>query len=90
MSNRVFVLGWDGATWDILRPLMAEGRLPVLQKLMQQGVSGTLSSVFPPLSPVAWTTVMTGKNSGKHGIFAGHHRRPSHWTQWRKNRAECA
>src|SRR5262249_8374132 len=24
---------------------------------------------FPPLSPVAWTAVMTGKNSGKHGIF---------------------
>jgi predicted AlkP superfamily phosphohydrolase/phosphomutase len=78
MSNRVFVLGWDGATWDILRPLMAEGRLPILQKLMQQGVSGTLSSVFPPLSPVAWTTVMTGKNSGKHGIFefVEHHHNP--------------
>lgn len=69
MSNRVFVLGWDGATWDILKPLMAEGRLPVLSKMMEQGVSGTLNSVFPPLSPVAWTTVMTGKNPGKHGIF---------------------
>lgn len=69
MSSRVFVLGWDGATWDILRPLMAEGRLPVLRSLMAKGVSGTLGSVFPPLSPVAWTTVMTGKNSGKHGIF---------------------
>ena len=69
MSSRVFVLGWDGATWDILRPLMAEGRLPVLQSLIQKGVSGTLNSVFPPLSPVAWTTVMTGKNPGKHGVF---------------------
>ena len=69
MSSRVFVLGWDGATWDILQPLMAEGRLPVLQSLMQKGVSGTLNSVFPPLSPVAWTTVMTGKNPGKHGVF---------------------
>jgi predicted AlkP superfamily phosphohydrolase/phosphomutase len=48
---------------------MAEGRLPVLQSLMQKGVSGTLNSVFPPLSPVAWTTVMTGKNPGKHGVF---------------------
>lgn len=78
MSNRVFVLGWDGATWDILRPLMAEGRLPVLQSLMAKGVSGTLNSVFPPLSPVAWTTVMTGKNSGKHGIFefVEHHHNP--------------
>jgi predicted AlkP superfamily phosphohydrolase/phosphomutase len=48
---------------------MAEGRLPVLQSLIQKGVSGTLNSVFPPLSPVAWTTVMTGKNPGKHGVF---------------------
>ncbi len=78
MSSRVFLLGWDGATWDILRPLMAEGRLPVLQSLMKKGVSGTLQSVFPPLSPVAWTTVMTGKNSGKHGIFEflEHHHNP--------------
>ncbi|MFM7315485.1 MAG: alkaline phosphatase family protein [Isosphaeraceae bacterium] len=78
MSSRVFLLGWDGATWDILRPLMAEGRLPVLQSLMKKGISGTLQSVFPPLSPVAWTTVMTGKNSGKHGIFEflEHHHNP--------------
>ena len=33
------------------------------------GGFGQLGSVFPPLSPVAWTGVMTGKNSGKHGVF---------------------
>ena len=65
----VFVLGLDGATWDVLEPLMAEGLLPNLAKLCEQGASGLLRSVFPPLSPVAWTGVMTGKNSGKHGIF---------------------
>lgn len=66
---KVFVLGLDGATWDILAPLVKKGELPNLQRLMEKGVSGTLGSVFPPLSPVAWTTVMTGKNSGKHGVF---------------------
>jgi predicted AlkP superfamily phosphohydrolase/phosphomutase len=66
---KAFVLGLDGATWDILRPLADEGKLPNLQRLAKQGVSGTLNSVFPPLSPVAWTGVMTGKNSGKHGVF---------------------
>ena len=66
---KVFVLGLDGATWDVLRPLAEEGRLPNLSRLMAQGASGTLGSVFPPLSPVAWTSVMTGKNSGKHGVF---------------------
>ena len=66
---KVFVLGLDGATWDILEPLAKNGDLPNLSRLRAQGVSGTLSSVFPPLSPVAWTSVMTGKNSGKHGVF---------------------
>jgi predicted AlkP superfamily phosphohydrolase/phosphomutase len=66
---RVFVLGLDGATWDILTPLAEAGHLPNLARLIKEGVSGDLKSVFPPLSPVAWTGVMTGKNSGKHGIF---------------------
>ena len=66
---KVFVLGLDGATWDILEPLAHAGDLPNLQRLRAQGASGTLDSVFPPLSPVAWTGVMTGKNSGKHGVF---------------------
>lgn len=66
---KVFVLGLDGATWDILGPLAEAGALPNLSRLRSQGASGTLRSIFPPLSPVAWTGVMTGKNSGKHGIF---------------------
>lgn len=66
---KVFVLGLDGATWDILGPLADAGRMPNLKRLRDQGASGTLRSVFPPLSPVAWTGVMTGKNSGKHGVF---------------------
>lgn len=66
---KAFVLGLDGATWDILNPLIEAGDLPVLARLKAQGVSGSLRSVFPPLSPVAWTGMMTGKNSGRHGVF---------------------
>ena len=66
---KVCLLGLDGATWDVLEPLLEDGLLPNLARLREQGVSGCLRSVFPPLSPVAWTAVMTGKNSGKHGIF---------------------
>jgi predicted AlkP superfamily phosphohydrolase/phosphomutase len=66
---KVFVLGLDGATWDVLDPLLQDGLLPNLARLRERAVSGLLRSVFPPLSPVAWTAVMTGKNSGKHGIF---------------------
>src|SRR3954467_186525 len=66
---KVFVLGLDGATWDVIGPLARSGDLPNLSRLIEKGASGTLGSVFPPLSPVAWTGVMTGKNPGKHGIF---------------------
>jgi predicted AlkP superfamily phosphohydrolase/phosphomutase len=66
---KVLLLGLDGATWDVLNPLLQDGLLPNLARLRDQGSSGSLRSVFPPLSPVAWTGVMTGKNSGKHGIF---------------------
>src|SRR3954462_14187401 len=66
---KLLVLGLDGATWDLLEPLASEGVLPNLARLRDRGAHGTLNSVFPPLSPVAWTGVMTGKNSGKHGVF---------------------
>ncbi len=66
---KVFVLGLDGATWDLLGPLERSGDLPNLSRLRERGASGVLASIFPPLSPVAWTGVMTGKNSGKHGVF---------------------
>ncbi len=66
---KVMVLGLDGATWDVLEPLIGEGLLPNLERLREEGSWGKLSSVFPPLSPVAWTGVMTGKNSGNHGVF---------------------
>ena len=69
MASKVFVLGLDGATWDIIGPLAEAGELPNLSRLRDRGASGTLHSVFPPLSPVAWTGVMTGKNPGKHGVF---------------------
>ena len=45
-------------------PAMDGGRkMPNLAKLMKAGVSGTLESILPPITPPAWTSFMTGKNS---------------------------
>ncbi|HEY2713414.1 MAG TPA: alkaline phosphatase family protein [Chthoniobacterales bacterium] len=68
-APKVVVVGLDSATWKLIRPWMAEGSLPNLARLMKAGVSGTLQSVLPPITPPAWTSFMTGKNPGKHGIF---------------------
>src|SRR5256714_15259934 len=66
---KVIIIGLDAATWTLIRPWMAEGGMPNLAKLMKAGVSGTLQSVLPPITPPAWTSFMTGKNPGKHGVF---------------------
>jgi predicted AlkP superfamily phosphohydrolase/phosphomutase len=66
---RVLAVGFDGATFNIIKPLIAAGRLPNLQRMMEGGASGILRSTIPPITPSAWTSVFTGKNAGKHGIF---------------------
>ena len=68
-KSRVILLGWDGATWDLILPWVEEGELPGIGRMMEQGTWGTLSSTIPPISPAAWTTIFTGVNPGKHGIF---------------------
>lgn len=64
------MIGLDGATFDIIDPLIEEGRLKNIKHLIERGVRGNLKSTIPPLSPVAWTSFSTGKNAGKHGIFS--------------------
>nr|HPZ99508.1 alkaline phosphatase family protein [Phycisphaerae bacterium] len=68
LAKRVLVVGLDGATFDILRPLMEQGRMPNLKRLIETGTSGILDSTKPPITPAAWTTFMTGKGPGRHGI----------------------
>lgn len=67
--NKLLLIGLDGATFDVLRPLMDAGKMPELQALAAEGVSGPLESTRPPITPAAWTTFMTGKGPGKHGII---------------------
>lgn len=66
---RVFVLGIDGATWELLDPWIVEGRLPNLGRLKKEGAWGPLASVMPPITAPAWTSFYTGTNPGKHGLF---------------------
>ena len=67
--NRIVMIGWDGATFDLIPPGSAEGKLPTIARLMAAGVHGPLRSTMPPWTFPAWTSFMTGKNPGKHGIF---------------------
>src|SRR6266436_10262342 len=66
---KVLIVGLDAATFDLIKPWIGEGKLPNLAQLMKEGASGRLASVLPPITPPAWTSFMTGKNPGKHGVF---------------------
>ena len=67
-DGKVMIIGVDGAEWDILRPMLEQGRLPNFGKIISEGASGALQSFTPTLSPVIWTSIATGKNMETHGI----------------------
>jgi len=69
MAKRLLIVGLDGATFDVLDPLMAEGRMPRLKAAVGDGASGVLHSTIPPITPAAWTTFLSGKQPGTHGII---------------------
>lgn len=67
--SRVLVIGIDGGTFRVIDPLLREGRLPNIGRLIAEGVRGDLLSTIPPSSSTAWTSFMTGRNPGKHGVY---------------------
>jgi predicted AlkP superfamily phosphohydrolase/phosphomutase len=69
MANRVLVVGWDGADWEVLDPLLAAGDLPNLAALAERGARGVARSVLPSHSWAAWPSFLTGLDPAGHGVF---------------------
>jgi predicted AlkP superfamily phosphohydrolase/phosphomutase len=67
--NRAALIGLDGATWNLLEPLVSSGVMPRLDRLRRRGASGILASTVPTYTPPAWTSAATGVNPGRHGIY---------------------
>lgn len=67
--TKALLIGLDGATFTVLDPYMERGVMPFLRGLVRRGARATLRSVMPPLTPPAWTSLMTGKRPGNHGVF---------------------
>ena len=65
---KVLLVGWDAADWKVIRPLMDSGGMPNLQRLVREGASGRIATLHPPLSPMLWTSIATGKRPFQHGI----------------------
>jgi predicted AlkP superfamily phosphohydrolase/phosphomutase len=69
MTPEVILFGLDGATFTVLDDLMARGIMPNLQQFCREGVRATMMSTVPPLTPPAWSTLVTGRTPGNHGVL---------------------
>ena len=68
-DQRVLLLGWNLASWEIINPLLDGGQLPNLQSLVENGVMGSLRTQRPLINHVVYNSLATGKYADKHGVF---------------------
>ena len=65
---KIALIGIDGAWWKVIDDLTPEGKLPNIQRLLENGVRGELKTLYPTFSAMIWTSIATGKLPQKHGI----------------------
>jgi hypothetical protein len=75
LPRKWIVMGWDGADWDLVLPMLEAGRLPHLAGLMRAGAYADLLTFKPTQSAAIWTTVATGVSPDRHAIL-GFAKRP--------------
>jgi predicted AlkP superfamily phosphohydrolase/phosphomutase len=68
--EQALIIGLDGGTFDVLIPLVQNGFMPALARLMEEGAWGDLESTIPPFTAAAWSTLATGVNPGEHGLIS--------------------
>ena len=69
VSNSVLMIGLDGATFDLLDPLVERGIMPFTGNVLKKSVRANLMSTRQPLTPPAWTSMITGRSPTAHGIY---------------------
>ncbi|MFH1150620.1 MAG: alkaline phosphatase family protein [Actinomycetota bacterium] len=69
-TGKTILIGLDGASLDLLLPLVEAGQLPGIARIVSGGSYGRLESVVPPITFPAWTSLCTGVGPGTHGIFS--------------------
>ena len=79
---RVVFIGLDGTPYTFLSRLIEEGRAPNAARLVEQGSLLRMDSVWPWVSSVAWSTMMTGVNPAKHNIYGFIDRDPATYKQF--------
>lgn len=89
-SRRVAVIGLAGMSCRLIKELSANGHLPCISRLLDEGFACEMESTLPPVPSVAWTTCMTGVNPAKHGIFGFMERRRESYGVFFPNASQIA
>ncbi len=76
LVKQVLVVGWDGAGWDYLDPLLESGELPNLSELLKRGARFTLHSTIPPATNLAWPSLVTGLKPASTGVMDASFKHP--------------
>jgi len=79
------VFGLDGVGLPLLQDLLARGLMPTLARLAAGGTLAPMRSSIPTISSVSWTSFMTGRNPGAHGIYGFTDVRPGTLTMYFPN-----
>lgn len=68
-KKKTLLLGWDGADWKVINPLIDQGLMPNMKKLIENGTISNLATLDPMYSPMLWSSIATGKRPYKHGVL---------------------
>ncbi|HKI04618.1 MAG TPA: alkaline phosphatase family protein [Thermoanaerobaculia bacterium] len=66
---KVVLVGFDGADWRVIRPMMEKGELPAFAGLARDGASGDLATIHDSNSAVIWASIYTGEDPERHGVL---------------------
>ncbi|HZL25075.1 MAG TPA: tetratricopeptide repeat protein [Acidobacteriaceae bacterium] len=65
----VLLIGWDGACWSQIHPLLDSGAMPHLARLIERGIMGSLATLTPVSPALLWTSLATGRSPDSHGVL---------------------
>lgn len=69
MKTRTVIIGLDGVPFQLIDDLSSDSTMPYFKKLKEEGSLKKMNSSIPEVSSVSWSSIITGKNPGEHGIF---------------------
>jgi predicted AlkP superfamily phosphohydrolase/phosphomutase len=67
-AKKAIVVGFDGASMELVKRMVDEGHMPNVSKLLELGVYREMLGVVPTLTPPGWTTLATGAWAGTHKV----------------------